>query len=64
MENFHAYLLQLGYDVPRESVALRVLFDLYQSGEWSKTIETEFMPVWAWEAKAKALLEPFAKIEV
>ena len=62
MDDFHAYLLRLGYDVPRESHVFQALFALYQSGEWGEMVETEFAPVWVWNAKAKALLEPFARM--
>lgn len=61
---FHIYLQQLGYDVPPDSHALRALFDLYRSCEWGEMVETEFAPVWVWNAKTKALLAPFLRISL
>lgn len=61
MDTFHVYLQQRGYDVPQDSHVFQALFDLYQSGDWGEMVETEFAPVWAWKAKAEALLAPFKK---
>lgn len=64
MDDFHAYLLQLGYNVPQESHIFQALFALYTSGEWGEMVETEFAPVWVWNAKAEALLAPFARMSI
>ena len=63
-DDFHAYLTALGYQVPQDSRVFLTLFDLYMSGEWGEMVQTDWMPVWVWNAKAKALLSPFMKVRM
>jgi hypothetical protein len=63
-DTFHAYLTAMGYQVPRDSQVFLALLDLYMSGEWGEMVQTDFMPVWIWNAKAKAILSPFEKVRL
>ncbi len=70
LDDFHAYLLYCGYEIPRDSQEFQVLYNFYVRGEWGRLSEywdpvgERRIAVLVWNTKVKQLLAPFQKVGI